>query len=247
MALHYSDNFNAATIGSGLGDNYLTGVSYTGSGAGDAVLGYGNTGAAIYNLQGVYARTVTSIAAGTGIVVGMRVKVDSGTGDQLGFQLENASAIHITLYVDRTNRRFKVYKGTSGGTLLFTGPSAAFEFATWFYLELKVEVHDTLGYVEVRVDTVPQGTILAEGDTKNHADGAVTSIGFQFPNCYIDDFYCLDDTGDAPLNDFLGDEESEGSENGVNVEFSEPVGVRTRFTMSYNGRAGIVAQNLYPR
>lgn len=246
MSLLYTDGFGGATVGSGLGDNYLAAQGYNGSGAGDAVTGYGGAGVAIYNLQGVYSRTVTSIASGTGIVVGMRVKVDSGTGSQLGFQLENGSGVQLTLYIDRTNRRVLVYRGTSGGTLLVTGNSAAFEFGEWFYLELKVKVHDTTGYVECRIGEALCAAVLTEGDTQNQAAGTVTLVGFQFPNCYVDDFYALDDQGSAPTNDFLGDTGFEAGEDGADLEFEEKCGVRERFALRPSGRTDIIAAG-WPR
>lgn len=247
MSLLYADSMDGATIGSGLGDNYLTAQGYGGSGAGDAVAGRGATGVAIYNLQGVYSRTVTAITSGTAIVCGLAVKVASGTGDQLGFQLENGSGVQLTLYVDRTNRRVKVYKGTSGGTLLFTGSSYAFDFDEWFYLEMKVKIHDTLGYIEVRIDEAMTALVMSEGDTQNQAAGTVTLIGFQFPNCYIDDFYTLDDQGSAPLNDFLGDGSFSVPPTGDSVAFEDFTGVHDDPARRQDGRYDVLARNLYAR
>ena len=247
MSLLYADSMDGATLGAGLGDNYLTAQGYGGAGAGDAVAGRGATGVAIYNLQGVYTRTVSSISSGTGIYVGAAIKVDSGTGDQLGFQLSNGSGVQLTLYIDRDDRSVALYRGTSAGTLLVSGSAASFEFGTWFYLEMKVKVHDTAGYAQLRIGEAMVALELTEGDTQNQAAGTVTLIGFQFPNCYIDDFYTLDDTGDAPLNDFLGDGSFSAPPTGDAVAFEDFTGAYGDPARRQDARNDVLARGLYAR
>jgi hypothetical protein len=80
----------------------------------------------------------------------------------------------------------------------------------WNYIEVKFKPHDTAGLMEVRIN----GALLMSfaGNTQWAADPLVDSInlyqGFSpyggYTN-YVADMYCLDTTGPAPLNDYLGD------------------------------------------
>lgn len=246
MSLLYADGFDGATVGSGGGTSYLSGASYGGAATADGVLGRGGAGVALDNVSGATTRTVSSIASGTGIVVGMAVKPDAGSGLILAFQLSNGSGVQLSLYLDLTNLCVKLYRGTSGGTLLLTGPNGQWTAGEYLYLEMKVEVHDTAGYAEVRIGGSVQA-VLTEGDTQNQATGTVTLIGFYCPNCVIDEFYALDDAGDAPLNDFLGDGGFTFDASGADLGFEERAGVVTRATLAVNGGTAVIAQGLHRR
>lgn len=246
MALHYADGFDGATVGAGGGTTYLSGASYGGAATADGVLGRGGSGVALDNVSGATTRTVTSIASGTGIVVGMAVKPDAGSGLILAFQLSNGSGVQVSLYLDLTNLCVKLYLGTSAGTLLLTGPNGQWTAGAYLYLEMKVKVHDTTGYAEVRIGGAVQA-VLAEGDTKNQAAGTVTIIGFYLPNCVIDEFYALDDTGSAPLNDFIGDGGMDFTAAADDWAASEAAGVRVRHELRPGGRTDLIAQQLYGR
>lgn len=97
------------------------------------------------------------------------------------------------------------------GTLLDVG-SHVFAANVWNYVEVKAYVHDTLGYVEMRVNGIVD--VLVENvDTRNAGTQGITEIRFGpqggsttgADRGSMDDLYVLDDTGPAPWNDFLGD------------------------------------------
>lgn len=75
--------------------------------------------------------------------------------------------------------------------------------ASWVYVEMKAVIHDSLGYVEVRVNG--ETVYVFNGDTKNGGSGLIDSIFTGSDGaCMLDDMYVCDDTG-AANNDFLGD------------------------------------------
>lgn len=96
------------------------------------------------------------------------------------------------------------------GTLLAESAAGVVSIFRWHYIEAKVKVHDTLGYVEVRVDGVT--VVTFSGDTAYDAGYIyVDTIKMYVPNrdlagvyARIDDLYVCDSNG-SYNNDFLGD------------------------------------------
>ena len=63
--------------------------------------------------------------------------------------LDNGSK-EVTVTIN-TDGKLKVYRGSSGGTLLGT-TSAADVASTWVYVEIKVKFHGSTGTVDVHFD-----------------------------------------------------------------------------------------------
>lgn len=91
-------------------------------------------------------------------------------------------------------------------TLLGTSTGAGIQINTWYYVEVKVYTHGSIGTVTIRVDTI-QKLALTSQNTKagsnNYSDAfRIKDEWGQYLR--IDDLYCLDNSGAAPQNDFLG-------------------------------------------
>ncbi len=112
---------------------------------------------------------------------------------------------HISLTVSVAGG-LAVRRGTTAGTVLASG--GALTLGSWFYVELKVLLSDTVGTVDLRINgaSVASGTGL---DTKNSGTKTVFDGYFlgQSSNTahMIDDHYVLNGAGSAPTNTFLGD------------------------------------------
>jgi hypothetical protein len=97
---------------------------------------------------------------------------------------------------------------TRAGTTLGTG-THVLAVDTWYYVEIKVTVHNSTGSFEVRVgeelDSSGSGI-----DTQNSANASINQLWFgqtagaQGTSMAWDDYYVCDDTG-AVNNNFLGD------------------------------------------
>jgi hypothetical protein len=121
-----------------------------------------------------------------------------------------SSSDQCGIYINASeNIEFKVGTATIGSASASPMPTQ-----TWFYFEMKVRIHPTLGSYEVRINgsTVISGSNV---DTQNiankfadmvvinsrrtaNSDGVNTGLR-------ICDLYICDGTGSAPYNDFLGD------------------------------------------
>jgi hypothetical protein len=75
---------------------------------------------------------------------------------------QEGATIHIAIQMNSSG--FVEIRRGAGGTLLATG-TAGFSAGVYRHLEVKCKVHDTTGYVEVRVDGVVDVTF--SGDTRN--------------------------------------------------------------------------------
>src|SRR5262245_56180486 len=109
-----------------------------------------------------------------------------------------------------------IFRITTGRVEVTRMPSTSLGFfdlpqGQWFYMEMKVTIHDTAGAVVVRIDgqTVLN---LTNQDTRNGGTGFCNSIQFicgnvgsAYMSYNLDDFYICDTAGSAPFNDFLGD------------------------------------------
>jgi hypothetical protein len=112
---------------------------------------------------------------------------------------------------------------TSGGLFLYVSrngttlatATTALNGGAWYYIEFKATIHNTAGAYAVRVNGAPIAGISdatnvnTRGSTTNNYanqvwfhDGSVHGAGNSFR---YGDVYILDDTGPAPLNNFLGD------------------------------------------
>lgn len=122
-----------------------------------------------------------------------------------------SDAPQITLHIGN-NGVFRIYRGyPNGGTLLITSHAAAFLENEWQYVEIRTNINNVGGTVEVRVNTRMIISLVA-ADTQNTAVVGFDSIVFGCQsqggtggsfNFYLDDMYVLDTTGSVN-NNFLG-------------------------------------------
>lgn len=130
------------------------------------------------------------------------------------WQCSSTAATDILYFEDGTTTQLSLYKNASGALSIVRGTypviatsSAALVPNTWYFIECKVFIADTGGYVSVRVDG-SDFVSITNADTKYSSSNAwVNSIKF-LQNGYgnvnkFDDIYILDGTGTP--NDFLGD------------------------------------------
>jgi hypothetical protein len=121
---------------------------------------------------------------------------DSG-GEQLSLRLTGGG---LLLYVSRA------------GTTLATA-ATPLNAGSWNYIEFKATIHNTSGAYAVRVNGAPVAGISDATNVNTRGTGTNNSanqvwfhdshfrpIAFRYSDVYI-----LDDTGSAPLNNFLGD------------------------------------------
>jgi len=113
-------------------------------------------------------------------------------------------------------------------TLLGTTSGHTIDGNTWYYIEIKATISDTVGQITINVDEVERLSTMADKDTLNGSNAYVGGVklgGVNGPTAiYYDDLYILDDSG-TKNNDFLGD---------VRVDVLRPngAGTYTDFTPS---------------
>lgn len=137
------------------------------------------------------------------IVTGAAFKFSSVGAYPFSLRGDAGVTEHVTMY-HASASDVRVYLGTTSGTLLGT-LAHTFVTGTWYYVEMKVKLHDTLGEVHVRVDGA---TVLSLTgiDTKNAGTAAVLDqvrVGAGM-NTAVDDWYICNEQG-TEFNDFLGD------------------------------------------
>ena len=147
-----------------------------------------------------------SLPAGDVFVIGFAIRfpLSMGSYNDLVYWRENGAAVnHVTVSVDGSG--YIVVKRDT--TVLATSTSSLFMIGSWYYLEIKVVIHDTTGSVEVRVDTVPVAfsASLTNVDTRNGGTGNVNYVMLNghFNDIWFDDLYVCDDSGSVN-NNFLG-------------------------------------------
>jgi hypothetical protein len=117
-----------------------------------------------------------------------------------------AGAIQVALRVSSTGV-LQFYLGSGTGTTI--GPASAAGMIVQnqgAYIEAKVTISATVGFVECRVNGTTVITTAATQNTKSTANTFVNAFqfrGFTNPG-FVDDWYMLDTTGASPFNTYLG-------------------------------------------
>jgi hypothetical protein len=142
---------------------------------------------------------------GCAIRFGTALPTTGGLISFLAFYEGGGSLQHIGLNLNSSGFLL-VRRG--GITTLATATSHAMVLDTWYYLEIKVVIHDTAGSVEVHVDGAPVtfGSSLTGIDTRNGGLGFSDQVWFDAASgvaVFVDDVYCCDDSGTVN-NSFLG-------------------------------------------
>lgn len=186
--------------------------------------------------SGVISQTVPG--SPTEIIVGFALRQEgteatwkggiATSGEPAQFSIwDGTTTCHGSLTFDSLGR-VQWRRGVQSGTVLGTGTTQLSNASGFFYIEVRLKCHDTLGEVEVRVNGVTE--ILVTGaDTRNGGTDVVNtptwvcSAGLAVTFCF-DDLYICDTTG-TENNDFLGD---------IKVETVRPTGAgnSTQFTPS---------------
>lgn len=144
-------------------------------------------------------------------IVGFRVKVTSNPSAACPiFNLSDAGTIQCSLVVN-TDNTLSVVRST--GTALTNGTSVfSFSSGTWYYIEFKVTIADSIsaGTCKVRANGVDIITVATGQDLKSTANATANSYSLGWIgnvagiDPYFCDFYICDGTGSVN-NDFLGD------------------------------------------
>lgn len=140
-----------------------------------------------------------------GMAIWRQDNATNGQGWSIRFVEAISGVTHLTVALQDYGV-IKVYRGTSGGTLLTSVGPAVYDYNNWFYLEVGFNILDVGGSIEVRMNGV---TVidLVDIDTANGTSAYWNVIAFAWSSLSqylcIDDFYICDDQG-AENNNFLG-------------------------------------------
>lgn len=151
-----------------------------------------------------------------------------------------------TVHVDLRLTASSTVRITRNGTTLATG-TTVLSAATFYYIEVKVIVSDTVGLAEVRINGVLDASYYGAGsagaptgDTRNGATGVIDGFrvgivtgGVGEGTCRHDDLYVVDTTGSAPNNTYLGDVRVEALFPNGNGNSSQFVGSDADSTDNY--------------
>jgi hypothetical protein len=171
-----------------------------------------SSGRSLYKAYNNGGMLYKSIPASASVIIGFAANYNTNYATYpavfAGIAGDNGATGHIHIGTGDTAGTIEVSRGFyTSRTVLFTTPVPV---NTWNYYELRVKVHDTTGYADLKINGATVGTF--SGDTKNggtstnidniilFGSGNNTSI-----NVYWDDFYVIDETGSAPYNTYLGD------------------------------------------
>lgn len=142
----------------------------------------------------------------------------------------DGSTEHVSLALN-TSGQLEVRRGATSattGTLLGTS-SSTFTAGTWYYIELKVLIHDSTGTVDLHVNGSSEIALTGQ-DTRN--GGNATVDRWYFPGgsqFYIQDLYWADTAGSSPNNTFQGDCQVEyvtATADGTHTDWTANTGAR---------------------
>lgn len=120
---------------------------------------------------------------------------------------DSAGTIQLTL-LEASDGTYKLYRGTSAGTLLAT--TGTITDGITIYIELLATISATVGAYELKINEVSQFS-ASNVNTRNGAyddiqrvniNGRLTNGGTV--NCWVDDYYIADTTAPMPLGYFFG-------------------------------------------
>lgn len=110
------------------------------------------------------------------------------------FQVREGTTVHITLGISATGTLVVGRNGTAlaGGT-----STSTLSINTWYYIEIKWTISDTVGTFDVQVDESTTGWPSGSGvDTRNSGTGIWNTVAFGIGNQggsrYFDDIYVAD-------------------------------------------------------
>lgn len=139
------------------------------------------------------------------------------------YDLFSGGVVHLYFYINSSGL---IEVRNSSDTLLGTSSGHGMMLGnTWYYIEVKVYIHDSSGTVTVRLNEAEVLSLTGQ-DTCNGSNAQVGAVALcsNGTTIYYDDFYMLDTSG-TKNNNFLGD---------VRVDAVRPdgAGTHTDFTPS---------------
>lgn len=139
------------------------------------------------------------------VIVGMRYRAVTGIDDAILRFIENLN-YQVTIGTTASGA-IRAWRGSEAGTVIGTSVATGIiATGTWYFIEAKVTISDTVGVIEVRVDGVTVLT-LSGIDTKNSSAAYTTGVVITGQNgvntADFNSFYYCDDSGTLN-NSFLG-------------------------------------------
>jgi hypothetical protein len=152
-----------------------------------------------------YSKSFTPSAK---VIIGLGYKMadTASTAFSVSLYGDTGGTQHITVLRNYTTGLIEIRRGAANGTLLATGTQPVFQ-QVWNYIEISATISDTVGEVHVRLNGQTSDEVSYTGDTKNGGTSTnIDKLGIIYAsNLHIADLYVLNDSGSAPLNNFLGD------------------------------------------
>ncbi len=220
MALLWIDGFEQYAGQADLLDAYSTASAVAISIVTGRNTGAGNNKALEIDFNGVSLQRRLSAESTSTIVVGFAWQKATAFANNFDIiRLYNNATEMITLR-QQTSGEIIVDRGS---TQLFSTSGLGLLTGTWYYIELKIFIHDTTGTVELWVDGVKEIDETSV-DTRNGTPSTITHLylmGDSF-DAQFDDLYVLDDSG-ADATDRLGDSR-------VETVFPDADGATNNFT-----------------
>jgi len=165
----------------------------------------GRRGGAAFNLDNFTNDVRKGFPGAETIVVGFAWKTANLVNNRNILGIQGHGVNHVTLQMTSTGA---IRITRSGSTEIGISAGGLVSTATWYYIEFKVKISNTVGTIEVRLDG---DTIINETALDTLGSGVAEAQGISFNGngttnaTWIDDVYVLDVSGGAPYNDFLGD------------------------------------------
>lgn len=199
MALRFADGFDHYAVGDIL-------AKWTVVPTGPASMITGRFGSGQAARFAAWNRTVTKVIdAQATWIVGFAFRSAALVTSGVLVRFLDGAVVHVDLRLDASGHLFFTRNGTTIGSVGTTVLSAS----TYYYLEVKVTISDTVGVAALRINGVSElnGTSL---DTRNAGNSTADTISFivspgSADTIDLDDLTICDGTGSAPTNDFLGD------------------------------------------
>jgi len=120
------------------------------------------------------------------------------------FRSDSGATTHFSIFIDRSSHVLKLFRGGE----LVVNDTMTLILNQWYYIELKVTLHDTTGAYELRINGQTRqsatSTDTKNAGTKTTIDSIHLSSGISNGDGNFDDIYVCNGAG-ATNNTFLGD------------------------------------------
>lgn len=225
MTLRFIDSFDhyaSADIPQKYSDSNAVSISPGNGRRGTGSLRISSSGGHITRVQAAHATWV----------VGFAFKASSLPGSYTAFlQLQDSATVHVDIRIGADG----TLRATRNGTTLATSTNSL-SAGSFYYVETKITIDDTVGAIEVRVNGSSTNWINITGqDTRNGAAATANLIrisGIGAPTVDIDDLYICDGAG-STNNNFLGDVRVDCYMPNANGNSSQLVGSDSDSTDNY--------------